>query len=131
MFCRECGKPVEDDWNTCPYCKATIFRGSSNQLQYTLPTAQPKVAPPAANPQYSLPQEAVQTHQPPQMTQQYAPPMANQQYTPPTVVNQYQQQYPVHQNTNTKRIQKRSGGFPWWILVFVIIKIIVLSAIRN
>jgi RNA polymerase subunit RPABC4/transcription elongation factor Spt4 len=27
-FCRECGKPVEQEWNTCPFCSATI--GSPN-----------------------------------------------------------------------------------------------------
>tara|TARA_B100000700_G_C14928202_1_gene800567 strand:+ start:69 stop:854 length:786 start_codon:yes stop_codon:yes gene_type:complete len=23
-FCRECGKPVENEWNTCPFCSAAI-----------------------------------------------------------------------------------------------------------
>ena len=23
-FCRECGKPVENEWNTCPFCSAPI-----------------------------------------------------------------------------------------------------------
>jgi len=23
-FCRECGKEVQDDWNSCPFCKADI-----------------------------------------------------------------------------------------------------------
>ena len=24
MFCRKCGKELEDNWNTCPYCGETV-----------------------------------------------------------------------------------------------------------
>ncbi|RJU86511.1 MAG: hypothetical protein DWC02_04430 [Candidatus Poseidoniales archaeon] len=29
-FCRECGKAVEEDWATCPYCSSTLPRTSVN-----------------------------------------------------------------------------------------------------
>ena len=29
-FCRECGKEVDDDWLTCPYCSVSLTTSSRN-----------------------------------------------------------------------------------------------------
>ena len=29
MFCKQCGKEVKEDWNTCPNCGAPLNRGAS------------------------------------------------------------------------------------------------------
>ncbi|MDP6863924.1 MAG: hypothetical protein QGG96_00735 [Candidatus Poseidoniaceae archaeon] len=52
MFCRECGKEVQNQWANCPFCTAVIYR--TDNLQ---PSPEP-AAPVIQNmPQYSPPIE--------------------------------------------------------------------------
>lgn len=30
MFCRHCGKEIEEEWNICPFCKARLKNTNNN-----------------------------------------------------------------------------------------------------
>ena len=58
-FCRECGKKVQDDWVTCPYCSHSIKSASSSEIQSNNDVS---VAPAAPKPESTnlLPLEQIQ-----------------------------------------------------------------------
>ncbi|MBY8983838.1 MAG: hypothetical protein KGD65_02105 [Candidatus Lokiarchaeota archaeon] len=42
-FCGECGKPVQPEWNVCPYCSYPLFRESKG-FQQKVPKQESKLA---------------------------------------------------------------------------------------